>query len=158
MKLKPFLTIVALVSCLAILLAVVVNIPRSVHASVDASISLASTPTITVSPTSIDVSKCSFININNYVFCPVTVSLNNAPKNAIVWTSSHSATLCLYYTCKPDYDVAVLPSKGSLNAVGHSQQVGVIVSDYCYHGHENATFTFAIPGSTAKVKYYCYQP
>jgi hypothetical protein len=158
MKRKLFFTIIALVSCLAILLAVVVSIPRSVHASVEALLSLAPAPTLTVSPTAIDISKCSSLNFNDYVLCTVTLSINQPPKNGLIWTSTHNATLCLYYTCKPDYYVAVLPSQGSLSAAGSSVQVSIIVSDYCYHGHENATFTFAIPGSTAKVKYYCNQP
>jgi hypothetical protein len=158
MKLKLSFTIVALVSCLAILLAVVVNFPRSVHASGDVSLYYASTPTITVSPTVIDVSQCSFVNTNNYVLCPVTLTLNQPPTVGLDWTSSYKATLCFYNTCGPDYYVAVLPSRGSLSAVSPSVQVSIIVSDYCYHGHENATITFAIPGSIAKVKYSCNQP
>src|SRR5947207_3955987 len=133
MKLKLCFTIIALVSCLAILLTVVVNFPRSAHASVDASVSLASTPTITVSPTVIDVSKCNLLNTNNYVLCSVTLSINQPPKNGLGWTSSHSATLCFYNTCRPDYYVAVLPSQGSLSAANPSVQVSIIVSDYCYH-------------------------
>ena len=158
MKLKLSLTLVALVSCLAMLLTVVVTFPRSVHASVDASFTQAATPAITVSPTVIDVSQCSFLNLNNFISCPVTLSLNNPPTSGVVWTSSYKATLCTYNICNPDYYVAVLPSKGSLSAANPSAQVNIIVSDYCYHGYENATITFAIPGSTAKVKYTCNQP
>src|SRR5260370_14116646 len=158
MRLKRSFTLVALVSCLAILLAVVVTFPRSVHASVDASFTQASTPTITVSPTVIDVSQCSFSNIIDFIYCPVTLSLNNPPTSGVVWTSSYKATLCTYNICNPDYYVAVLPSKGSLSAAGPSAQVNILVSDYCYHGYENATITFSIPGSTAKVKYNCNQP
>jgi len=158
MKLKRSLTLIALVGCLAILLTVVVTFPRSVHASVDASFTQAATPTITVSPTVIDVAQCSYLNLGNFVSCPVTLSLTNPPSSGVVWTSSYKATLCIYYTCNPDYDVAVLPSKGSLSAANPSAQVNIIVSDYCYHGYENATITVAIPGSTAKVKYACNQP
>jgi hypothetical protein len=93
-----------------------VNFPRSVHASVDASLYHASTPTITVSPTVIDLSKCSLVNTNNYVLCPVTLSVNQPPKNELNWISSYHATLCFYNTCTPDYYVAVLPSQGSLRS------------------------------------------
>ena len=129
MKLKRSFTIVALVSCLAILLTVVVTFPRSVHASVEAY--QASTPTITVSPTVIDVSQCSYLNPTNFISCPVTLSLNNPPNTGVVWTSSSKATLCLYYTCKPDYYVAVLPSKGSLSAANPSVQVISNPVNYC---------------------------
>jgi hypothetical protein len=145
-------------SCLAILLAVVVTFPRSVHASVDASFTHGATPTITVSPTVIGVSQCSYLNLTDFISCPVTLSLINPPTSGVVWTSSYRATLCTYNVCNPDYYVAVLPSKGSLSAAAPSAQVNILVSDYCYHGYENATITFAIPGSTAKVKYNCNQP
>jgi hypothetical protein len=158
MKLKLFFSFVAIMSCLAILLAVVVNFPHSVHASVDGSFAQASTPTITVSPTVIDVSQCSYLNITDFISCPVTLSLHQPRNNGVIWTSSYKSTLCLYNKCNPDFYVAVLPSKGSLSAASPSAQVNIIVSDYCYHGYENATITFAIPGSTAKVKYNCYQP
>jgi len=158
MKLKRSLTLVALVSCLAMLLTVVVTFPRSVHASVDASFTQAATPTITVSPTVIDVAQCSYLNLSNFISCPVTLTLNNPPTSGVVWTSSYKATLCIYNICNPDYYVAVLPSKGSLSAAAPSAQANILVSDYCYHGYENATITFAIPGSTAKVKYSCNQP
>jgi hypothetical protein len=156
MKLKLSFTIVALVSCLAILLAVVVQFPRSVHASEDASLHHASAPTITVSPADLNLSPCSYVNTNNYILCPVTLSVNQPLTKKLDWTSSYKATLCFYNTCGPDYDVAVLPSQGSLNAGYTSVQVSIIVSDYCYHGHANATITFAIQGgSMAKVKYSC---
>jgi hypothetical protein len=155
MKLKLSFTFAALVCCLAIILAMVVQLPSSVHASSDASLLHSSTPTISVSPTDLNLSPCSFTNTNNFVICPVTLSINQPLKKNFNWTSSYKATLCLYNKCAPDYYVAVLPSQGSLNATSSSEQVSIIVSDYCYHGYENATINFAIPGSIAKVKYSC---
>ena len=155
MKRKLVFSSLALITSFAILLTVIVNVPRSVHASVDKSSIQASTPTITASP---DMSQCSYITINNYILCPVTLSISHPPKNGVVWTSSYKATSCFYNTCSPDYYVAVLPSQGILSATNHSVQVYFIVSDYCYHGHADTTITFAIPGSTAKVKYSCTMP
>src|SRR5260221_12284638 len=157
MKLKRSFTVVAIASCVAMLLTVIVTFPRCVHASVDASFPQAATPTITVSPTVIDVSQCSILNLNNFISCPVTLSLNNPPNSGVAWTSSSKAALCAYNICNPDYYVAVRPSKGSLSPANPSAQVNIIFSDYCYHGYENPTITFAIPGSTAKVKYNCNQ-
>jgi hypothetical protein len=156
MKKKLSFVFVALMCCLALLLGVVVKLPQSVHAAGDTQLHHASTPKITVSPTVLkDTSQCTFTQVGNYIACTVTLSIHQSPKNGVHWTSSFSAKSCFYYSCGPAYDIAVLPSQGTLTAINSSIQISVIVSNYCYHGYENATIVFAVPGSKAQLSYSC---
>jgi hypothetical protein len=158
---KKNVVFIALIVCLIML-----SVPLSsdLGGSTAHAKAVTTAPTISVSPKYLQSTGggipigCTQLNYGYYYACAVSLTVTSAPKGVSVlkWVAYRTSTQCIYNVCTPDYDTAVLPSQGQANTA-YSASATIIVSDYCYHGYTNATFTFVVPGTSAaaKVKYLC---
>jgi hypothetical protein len=171
MRKRFIISIIIPAVCVAVLLATVAerNFPQSakaVHAS-------SAAPTLSVKPSFINYTVidgsgsvppgCTFLQpaLTAYLDCQLTLTLTSTSATPLKWIGYHAATRCIYSVCNQDYNVAFLPYQGSLSTSSPKVQIDIIVPGQCYHGYENATFTFVLAGFTgavAKTKYYCDQP